>query len=71
METRMLFKPGPHFWRLVSPVVVDNEMQVEAFAHRAIDLTQEPQIFRRAMARLACADHEAGFHIERRERSIC
>ncbi len=56
MEARMLCQPRFYGRSFVGAVIVDDQMQREAFVDRCVDLAQEFDEFARAMAWLAFAD---------------
>ena len=61
----MLGEPGLHLGRLVRPVVVEHEVDVEVLLHAPVDPLQEADELFRTMARLALADDDAALQIER------
>lgn len=71
MEARVLGEPSLHFGRFVRPVVVEHEMQVEAFFRGPVDLAQELQKHLMPVAGLAVANDKPGGNIECREQGRC
>ena len=67
LEARMLGEPRLHLGRLVRPVVVEHEVDVEVLLHAPVDPLQEADELLGTVARLALADDEAALHVERGE----
>src|SRR3954471_12909951 len=67
MQARMLGEPRPHLGRLVRPVIVEHQMNVEVLLYAPVDPLQETDELLRPMARLALADNEATLDVERSE----
>ena len=67
MKPRMAVQPGFHAGMFVRPVVVDDQMQIEAGRGLGVDSLEEPDELLMPMARHAVADDLAVEHAERRE----
>jgi AraC-like DNA-binding protein/CheY-like chemotaxis protein len=67
MKPRMASKPSAHPRRLVRPVVVENQMNVEVRRRVRVDRVQKLQELLTAMPPVQFANHPAGGHIERGE----
>ena len=66
-KRRCLASQRLHLGRLVRPVVVEHEVDVEVLLHAPVDALQEADELLRPMPRLALADDEAALHVERSE----
>jgi hypothetical protein len=67
MEARMAAQPGFHAGMFVSPIVVHDQMQIEAGRNLGVDCLEEPKKFLMPMAGHAVADDLAVEHAEGRE----
>ncbi len=67
LKPGMLFEPRLHLGGLVSPVVVEGKMRVEAPGHDPVDLLEEPDELLDPMPGQAFADDLAGGHVEGRK----
>src|SRR5215471_11959692 len=64
MEAWMTQQPAMEYWRLVSPVVIQDEMHVELRWHLGVDVVQEFSELRRAMPPMHFADDSAGRDVQ-------
>ena len=60
-------EPGLHLGVVVGGVVIEDEMNVEAFGDLTVDRLEKPEELDVAMTREALADHRPGEDIQRRE----
>src|SRR5215471_11699844 len=67
METAMLEEPALYSGRLVRPVVVEHDMDIEIFLHAPVDAVEDLDELLCTVPRMALADDQAGLHIERSE----
>ena len=65
MEARALGEPVPDDRRLVSAVVIQDEMNVQIGRHLGLDHIQELAELHRAMAPVELADDPAGLQVQR------
>src|SRR5215510_14333789 len=65
METAMLEEPALYSGRLVRPVVVEHEVDIEMLLHAPVDALEELDELLCTVPRMALADDQAGLHIER------
>ena len=70
LEARTLGQPRLDLGRLVRPVIVEHQMDVEVPLHAPIDPPQEADELLGAMPRLALADNEASLHVEGPEQVV-
>ncbi len=61
---RALGQPAVYKRRLVGPVVVQDDVDIQVGGHRGIDVVEELAELHRAMARVASADHLAGGNLK-------
>lgn len=67
LEARVPRKPGFHLGRLVSGVVVENQVDVARFLHGPVDTAEEGQELPGAVAWHAFPDDQARLHVQRGE----
>src|SRR5262245_65280874 len=65
LEAAMPGKPRLHLGRLVRPVVVEHQVDVEVPLHAPLDALQEADKLFRTMPGMALADDEPTLHVER------
>jgi hypothetical protein len=63
-EARPLRKPDSDLWMLVSSVVVNDEMHVEAFRDGGVQAAEEGEKLLVPVTRLAFGEHRAGSDVE-------
>src|SRR2546427_4398921 len=64
MEAWTLRKPPPDEGRLVGPIVVHDDVDIEVGRHLGFDRVQELAELDGAMAAVQLADHPAGFQVQ-------
>jgi hypothetical protein len=67
MEAAMIGEPALHRGRLVRPVVVEHEMNIQMPLHAPVDTLEELDELFRAMPGMALADDKARLHVKRSE----